>query len=142
MRASTREGAGYASLWASRLGSSRLGSRESSSASEHWSDLQAGHAQTSALWQNESPGEGEESLLCRPVQVSLFEGCAPPFSFCFSLFEGEGREAEDEADLALSSLGAVPLAFPSALPLTFDEGDTFPLEEDLLESVLEGVLSS
>ena len=41
----------------------------------------------------------------------------------------------------------MPLAFPSALPLTFDEGDTFPLEEDLslpgvdfLESELEVAL--
>ena len=34
------------------------------------------------------------------------------------------------------------MAFPTALPLTFDKDDTFPLEEELLESVLEGVLSS
>ena len=79
-----REGTSYASLWASRLGSSRLGSGESSSASEHWSGLQVGHALTSAFWQNESPGEGEECLLCYPAQVFPFEGNAlPPFFFDF-----------------------------------------------------------
>ena len=65
--------------WASHLGSSRLGSGESSSASEHWSGLQVGHALTSAFRQNESPGEGEECLLCYPAQVFPFYGNPSPF---------------------------------------------------------------